>query len=148
MELLLFICFIIDLYVESYLPPLIASKAGIKSKTHVGQLEMYFLCFPDDVTVVLWRAKGITFAPNHISQTQAWRKCGLPYLYDVFIRRLALHKGWDVGNGSVHLYGDHFDGNGHGASGQNGRVDYLCVLWGHRKQAFMPQWEAGSDFPP
>jgi len=50
------------------------------------------------------------------------------YLNDVFIGGLALHEGRDVGDRSVHLDGDHFDGNGDGASGQDGRVDNLSVL--------------------
>lgn len=57
--------------------------------------------------------------------------CGnqvLRYLDYVFIGGLALDEGRDIRDGSVHLDGDHFDGNGHGASGQDGRVDDLGVL--------------------
>lgn len=64
----------------------------------------------------------------HLPRVTSWPRNGLLYLYDVFIRRLALHKGRDVRDGPVHLYGDHFDRNGHGAPGQNGRVDDLGVL--------------------
>lgn len=50
------------------------------------------------------------------------------YLEDVFVGGLALHEGRDVGHGAVHLDGDHFDGDGHGAARQDGRVDDLGVL--------------------
>lgn len=52
------------------------------------------------------------------------------YLDDVFVGRLALHEGGDVGDGAIHLDGHHLDGDGHGATGQDGRVDDLRVLWG------------------
>lgn len=50
------------------------------------------------------------------------------YLHYVFIGGFALYEGGHVGDGSVHLYGNHLDRNGHGASGQDGRVDDLGVL--------------------
>lgn len=84
-----------------------------------------------------WRkGKGITA-----------RKWGLRYLNDVFIGRLALDKGWDIGDCPIHLYGDHFDRNGHGASGQDGCVDDFGVLQGKEKWIFMRQQEAGNGFP-
>lgn len=84
-----------------------------------------------------WRkGKGITV-----------RKWGLRYLNDVFIGRLALDKGWDIGDCPIHLYGDHFDRNGHGASGQDGCVDDLGVLQGKEKWIYMRQQEAGNGFP-
>lgn len=67
------------------------------------------------------------------------RKRELPYLNDVFIGGLALDEGGDVGDGAVHLYGDHFDRDGHGASGQNGCVDDLRVLQGREEWRFMKE---------
>lgn len=58
------------------------------------------------------------------------RRRNAVYLEDVFIGGLALHEGRDVSDGAVHLYGNHFDGDGHGAPRQDGCVDDLGVLWG------------------
>lgn len=82
--------------------------------------------------------------------TRGWNRNAV-YLQDVFIGGLALHKGRDVSDGPVHLYGNHFDGDGHGAPRQDGRVDDLGVLWrrrrrggGREEEIFMRQRDAQS----
>lgn len=81
------------------------------------------------------RIRNTCGASQNVFFMPSWRRAAgglkrLPHLYDVFVGRLALHRGGDVRDGAVHLYGDHFDRNGHGASGQNRRVDNLGVLQG------------------
>lgn len=71
----------------------------------------------------------------------------LLYLHDVFIGRLALHRGRDVCDGAIHLYGDHFDRDGNGASGQNSSVDNFGVLQREKiDTVFKERREAESDF--
>lgn len=53
---------------------------------------------------------------------------GATYLDDIFVEWLALHEWRDVGDRSVHLYGNHFDRDGHSAASKNRRVDDLSVL--------------------
>lgn len=72
--------------------------------------------------------KGLHFQNWHLLPETELRKSGLRYLNDVFVSRLALHEGRDIRDCSIHLYGDHFDRNGHSASCQDGRVDDLGVL--------------------
>lgn len=50
------------------------------------------------------------------------------YLEDVFIGGLALNKSRDISDDTVHLYGNHFDRDGHSAPSQDGSVDDLSVL--------------------